>query len=156
MSDERTPRDRDGREVETRPSDSWVPQGMLPTPEPRDGYVFRWIRTSARGQSDNSNVSKRFREGWTPVNGADHPELFAQSDVDSRFPDGIEIGGLLLCKNSAEKMRQREAYYTRHAERQMEAVDQTYMSQNDPRMPLHAPERSTKVTFGPRIPRDDS
>ena len=39
------------REDVQRPSDTWVPQGVLPEPEPQDGYVFRWIRTTSLGQS---------------------------------------------------------------------------------------------------------
>jgi hypothetical protein len=34
------------------------------------------------------------------------------------------------------------------AQRQMESVDNNYMRENDPRMPVLRPERSTKVTFG--------
>ena len=55
------------REDEQRPSDKWVPEGVLPEPESQDGYVFRWIRTSSQGQTDNTNVSMRFRQGWEPV-----------------------------------------------------------------------------------------
>jgi len=35
------------REDVQRPSDTWVPQGVLPEPKPQDGYVFRWIRTTS-------------------------------------------------------------------------------------------------------------
>lgn len=156
MTSERTPRTRDTRQEQARTPDKWVPQGMLPVPDPQDGWVFRWIRTSARGNSDNSNVSKKFREGWRPVTGSDHPELQAQSDLDSRYPDGIEIGGLLLCKCPAEMMKQRQDHYTKLSERQLSSVDQDYMRQGDPRMPLHAPERRTETSFGPRVSRGDS
>jgi hypothetical protein len=64
-----------------------------------------------------------------------------------RFPDSIEIGGLLLCKTPIEFTEQRDAHYRDQANNQMASVDNNFMRENDPRMPLFK-ERSTKVTFG--------
>jgi hypothetical protein len=93
---------RNSRTTETREADqrkvSWSRPSMLPVPEPRPGIEYRWIRTSTLGQSDNTNVSSRFREGWTPVRAEDHPNLQVVSDIDSRFTDNIEVGGLLLVR----------------------------------------------------------
>lgn len=36
MAEERTPRTKTTREVESRPSDSWIPASILPDPDPRD------------------------------------------------------------------------------------------------------------------------
>jgi len=44
--DERAPRNVDERKEDTRPSDDYLPQSLLPDPIPQDGWVFRWIRTS--------------------------------------------------------------------------------------------------------------
>jgi hypothetical protein len=96
------------RAAESRPSDSWLPQSALPVPEPKDGWVFRWIRTSSLGRSDNTNVSRQFREGWEPVKAEDHPELKILSDINSQFKGNVEVGGLLLCKAPQEKMLQRQ------------------------------------------------
>ena len=136
------------RQTESRPSDSWVPQSSLPVPEPKDGWVFRWIRTSSLGRSDNTNVSRQFREGWEPVRAEDHPELKIMSDHNSQFKGNVEVGGLLLCKAPMEKMKQREKYYQEVADRQIEGVDRSFLRENDPRMPLLNPERSTRSTFG--------
>ena len=76
---ERAPREVDERKDETRPSDDFIPQSLLPTPEPQDGWVFRWVRTQILGESDNINVSGRFREGWEPVLSENHPELKIRS-----------------------------------------------------------------------------
>jgi len=57
------------------------------------------------------------------------------------------VGGLMLCKTPVEFVEQRDAYYRQMADSQMNSVDNTYMRENDPRMPLFK-ERSTKVTFG--------
>ena len=145
----REPRSLDSRENEARPM-MWEPASILPDPDPQDGWVFRWIRTSMVGSSDNTNVSKRFREGWAPVKAEDHPELQIQSDHKSEWGSKghIEVGGLLLCKAPQEIVEQRRDYYQRHADAQMQAVDNNYMRENDPRMPVLAPDRKTRVAFG--------
>jgi hypothetical protein len=140
--------------METRENEArdipWEPASILPDPDPQDGYVFRWVRTSMVGHPDNTNVSKRFREGWEPVRAEDHPELQIISDVNSDWAQkgGIEVGGLLLCKAAEETVEARREYYARHAASQMQAVDNAYMRENDPRMPVLAPERKTRVAFG--------
>ena len=148
MAEQRTKRASEAREVEQRPSDSWKPASVLPTPEPQDGWVFRWVRTSTLGKADNTNVSQKFREGWTPVRAEDHPELEVMSDIGSRFEGNIEIGGLLLCKASEAEMQKRQDYFQQMAENQMESVDNNFLRENDPRMPVLNPERSTRTTFG--------
>ena len=86
MSDEeRIPRQSTLREKEERPSDRWVPASILPDPVPQDGWVFRWIRTGIKGESDNTHVSQMFREGWEPVRSAAHPELMIQSSWNDEF-----------------------------------------------------------------------
>ena len=102
--DERTDRSHDTREDFVREDDSWIPSSVLPTPDPQNGWRFRWIRTSTLGQTDDTNVSRKFREGWTPVRREDHPELKITSDINSQFKGNIEQGGLLLCKAPEEKM----------------------------------------------------
>ena len=152
MADERAP--REPRNLETREDETrdmpWEPASILPDPEPQDGWVFRWVRTSMVGTVDNMNVSKRFREGWEPVRAEDHPELQIMSDHKSEWAQkgGIEVGGLLLCKAPEETVEKRRAYFRNHAESQMQAVDNAYMRENDPRMPVFAPERKTRVVFG--------
>ena len=89
---------------------------MLPTPEPRDGLSFRWIRTATLGNGDMTNVSQRFREGYVAVKAEDYPELQIMSDIDSRFKDNIEVGGLLLCAIPTEL--QEESLYKSFRSRQ--------------------------------------
>ena len=125
-----------------------MPQSSLPVPEPKDGWVFRWIRTSSLGRTDNTNVSRQFREGWEPVKAEDHPELKIMSDHNSQFKGNVEVCGLLLCKAPAEKMESRKKYFQELADRQIEGVDRSFLRENDPRMPLLNPERSTRTTFG--------
>jgi len=140
------------RETETRSAKarktSWTPPSLLPSPDPQEGVSFRWVRVGSRGQSDNKNVSARFREGWVPVNAKDHPELQIVSDRNSQFEAGVEVGGLLLCKNSTENVKARNEYYADRAQQQMTSVDNNYLRESDPRMPMLKPERRSRTTFG--------
>ena len=101
MSEEinKTKRSQEERSQQSRPDDAWRPASALPTPDPIDGWAFRWVRTSSLGQSDNTNVSQKMREGWIPVKAEDHPELHVMSDVGSQFIGNVEVGGLLLCNS---------------------------------------------------------
>ena len=144
---DRTPRESTTRE-KTERKKSWTRPSALPTPEPKDGLHYRWVRTSMLGNSDNPNVSRRFREGYVPVKAADHPEMKLLSDVDSRFPDNIEVGGLMLCAIDKDIAEDRSEQQLEASRRQMDAVDNNYLRQSDPRMPVLRPERNTRTSFG--------
>ncbi len=142
----RQPRELDTREKMERPK-HWMPPQLLPDPTPEPGYAYRWIRISSLGKDDATNISGKLREGWEPVRAADHPEIRLFGSSNPKFPDCVEVGGLLLCKTPVEFTEQRNDYYRKQAEAQMSSVDNTYMRENDPRMPMFK-ERSSKVTFG--------
>lgn len=146
MAENRTNREHESRERVARKR-AWTRPDVLPTVNPEPGYDFHWVRVSTRGESDAMNVSLKLREGWVPVKAADHPEVFLANIESDRFKDNILIGGLLLCKAPAEMVQDRSEYYQDQAEAQMRSVDQNFMRENDPRMPLFN-ERKTKVTFG--------
>jgi hypothetical protein len=120
---------------------------LLPNPNPEPGYGFRWIRVSTLGTDDPMNVSSKLREGWEPVKASDHPEIQLMGGGKNRYPDSIEIGGLILCKTPTEFIEQRDAYFRQQAEGQMSSVDNNLMRENDPRMPLFK-ERRSEVSFG--------
>lgn len=142
----RQSRELSSRDKDTRPT-KWAPPQLLPDPAPEPGYAFRWIRVSTLNNADPMNISSKLREGWEPVKASDHPEIRLFGSTSGRFPDAVEVGGLLLCKTPVEFVDQRNAYYSNQADSQMQSVDNNYMRESDPRMPLFK-ERSTKVTFG--------
>ncbi len=143
----RLARELDTREKTERPK-QWMPPQLLPDPNPEEGYAFRWIRIASLGKDDATNISGKLREGWEPVKASDHPEIrMFGSSGNARFPDSVEVGGLLLCKTPVELTEQRNSYYRNQAEAQMQSVDNTYMRENDPRMPMFK-ERKSTVTFG--------
>ena len=146
MAESREARDNSTREKDVRKK-AWAPPEHLPSPNPDEGYQFRWVRVSSLGQVDATNVSSKLREGWTPCKAKDHPEITLVSIEQERFKDNIVIGGLLLCKAPQEMVDERNAYYNKQAADQMTSVDNNLMRENDARMPMFN-ERSSKVTFG--------
>jgi hypothetical protein len=142
----REKRELDTRERAERPK-KWKPPQLLPDPNPEPGFAFRWVRISTLNAPDASNISTKFREGWEPVKASEHPEVVVMGGTQARFPDSIEIGGLVLCKIPVEFVEDRDAYYLDQANAQMNSVDNNFMRESDPRMPMFK-ERSTKVTFG--------
>jgi hypothetical protein len=67
-------------------------------------------------------------------------------DADSKSGN-VEIGGLMLCKIPEERVKARQAYYEGLANQQIKSVDNAFMRENDPRMPLFSEKRS-EVSFG--------
>ena len=67
-------------------------------------------------------------------------------DVDSKFEGNVEVGGLLLCKTSTENVEARREYFVDQNAKAMEAVDNNFLRDSDPRMPLLRPEKTTRTT----------
>ena len=140
--------DRKNRDLTTREKSAravYVPPTNLPDPTPEPGYVYRWVATHVLGQAEVTNTSRRLREGWEPVKAEDHPELMMMGNEKN---GNVEIGGLMLCKMSAEKAKARDAYYDTQAQNQMDSVDNSFMRQNDPRMPLFSDRKSSSTRGG--------
>lgn len=142
---ERMPRGANTREQETRIG-GYVPPSALPDPTPEPGFVFRWIATHVMGQADPSNVSKRLRDGWVPVKASDHPEL----QFVSTGGDNVEIGGLMLCKAPESFAKARNQYYSQQSQAQTDSVDNHFLRNNDPRMPMFSDHKSSvsRGSFG--------
>jgi hypothetical protein len=142
MSETRTP-----REILTREKQPtrfvYKPSSSLPDPTPEPGYTYRYIATHILGKADPTNASRKFRDGWVPVKAEDHPELSLPGDANGN----VEIGGLLLCKINTERLAAQKRYFEEQSTAQMESVDNHFMKNNDPRMPLFS-ERKSSTTRG--------
>ena len=142
----RNAREADSRQVMQRP-EMWRPPEVLPSPDPRQGWSHRWVRTSTMGTADPSNISSKLREGYEPCKAEDYPELMMHATTEGRFKGNIEVGGLLLCRIPDEFLKQRMDYYSNQNKAQMDSVDNNFLRESDPRMPLFS-EKKTKVSFG--------
>lgn len=139
-------RELETREVQMRPK-QWAPAELLPEPDKQPGFNYRWIRVSTLNNADPRNLSAKLREGWEPVKITEQPKFQLLIDPNSRFKDNIEIGGLLLCKTPSEFVEQRNEYYAGQTQAQTQAIDNSFMRESDPRMPLYA-ERKSSTSFG--------
>ena len=143
---------RKSREVEVREetdmrTKQWAPPSLLPEFKKQPGWAYRWIRVTLANEPDARNASSKMREGWEPVKHSEHPEIKLTSNPNSQFQDSVEVGGLILCKMPQEMVDQRNEYYKQKADGQAQAVDNSFMKENDPRMPLFSDKKSTK-SFG--------
>jgi hypothetical protein len=137
MAENRNPRDNFSREKQMRYV--YKPSSALPDPTPEPGWEYRYIATHVLGRSEPINVSSKRRDGWEPVKAADHPELMLQGNANGN----VEIGGLMLCKIPTEMLTAMKAYFDKAAQNQMDAVDNHFMRNNDPRMPLILDRKSS-------------
>ena len=144
MNETRKPRDLETRTGSVRYV--YKPSSALPDPTPEPGYTYRWIATAVHGNSEvmRTNVSRKLRDGYVPVKAEDHPELMI---VGNEKSGNVEIGGLMLCKIPTEKAEAMTEYFNGEAQNQMDSVDNSFLRQNDPRMPLFA-DRKSSVTRG--------
>ncbi len=142
----RLDRELESRRTMARPQ-AWRAPETLPSPDDRPGWKHRWVRLSTLGQADPSNISSKLREGYEPCKAEDYPELMMYATNEGRFKGGIEMGGLLLCRIPVEFLDQRMKHYEGQNRAQVESVDNNFLRENDPRMPLFS-EKKSKVTFG--------
>jgi len=146
MAETRLARELESRTLTERPK-SWQPASALPEPDKQPGYAYRWIRVSNLNVADPSNVSAKMREGWEPVKVEEQPKFHMMVDPNSRFKNNIEVGGLLLCKIPEEFMVQRSEHFAKMNRDQIESVDNNFMRENNPKMPLFS-ERKSSSSFG--------
>jgi len=142
----RLDRELDSRATTYRPT-SWKAPETLPMPDDRPGWKHRYIRLSTMGVADPSNISSKLREGYEPCKAEDYPELMMHAAIEGRFKGGIEIGGLLLCRIPSEFMEQRTKHFANLNQSQMESVDNNFLRESNPKMPLFS-EKKSNVTFG--------
>jgi hypothetical protein len=146
MAEPKLTRELESRDTQMRPK-QWAPAELLPEPDKQPGFNYRWVRVATLNNVDPRNLSAKMREGWEPVNISEQPKFKLLIDPASRFKDNIEIGGLLLCKTPSEFVEQRSAHFNDQTQAQTLAIDNSFMRENDPRMPLFN-ERKSTTSFG--------
>ena len=155
MTEEQDNTTRQSRESENHANNTrrkpWTPVRKLETPEPPEGYEYRWIRESMLGQEDKANVSRRIREGWELVRGTDLPSEFSYPTADEGRHAGLVYSeGLLLAKIPTETKEERNAYYEDQTRLKKEALDNNMFteSRRDGRYVKYDADRKSNVTFG--------
>ena len=139
MSSKNNRESRSSNTRETKTRAVYTPSSSLPVPNKRPGIKHRWIATHVLGESVQNNVSKKNREGWEPVKADDYPELRLTGDVNGN----VELGGLMLCSIPEDMVEARTEYFKDKSQAQIDSVDNNFMRNSDPRMPLFSDKRSS-------------
>jgi len=146
--------ERINREAVTREKTERVAEWKAPTtleaPEAPIGYKHRWIRESVMDFDDRNNIHKKRREGYELVRAEEYPDFDAPVIDEGKNAGCIGVGGLILARIPEEIADQRNTYYSRKAQNQMDAVDNDWMKENNPAMPKLNPQRKSSVSFGSR------
>ena len=112
---------RTPRASQTRDKESkpkvWTPPSALDAPPAPNGFRHRWVRAESLG----------FQDG--------------------KYAGVIGVGGLVLTRVPEEVAKQRQAYYAKQSQEQVEALDNDLMKEQHSSMPINI-DRQTRVTFG--------
>ena len=127
-------------------SKPWTPPSYLDTPNAPNGYRHRWVRIETLGIADTKNIQGRLRSGYELVRSDEYPNEDFPAISDGKYAGVIGHGGLVLTRVPEEIARQRQAYFEKQAQDQVDALDNDLMKEQDNRMPIDIDKQSR--TFG--------
>ena len=134
------------REKQSKPK-VWTPPSALDAPPAPNGFRHRWVRAESLGFQDTKNVSGRIRQGYELVRSDEYPDSDYPIVEDGKYAGVIGVGGLVLTRVPEEVAKQRQAYYAKQSQEQVEALDNDLMKEQHSIMPINI-DRQTRVTFG--------
>lgn len=77
---------------------AWDNESLLSTDNipARDGFVQRWVRTQLRGESDQSNVFRKYNKGWRPRALDSIPKGQFVPHIDFQGINVVGVHGMIL------------------------------------------------------------
>ena len=99
------------------------------------------------GFNDTKNLQGRLRSGYELVRADEYPDSAFPVVEDGKYSGVIGVGGLVLARVPEEIAQQRNDYYVKQGQDNVEAVDNDLMNEQHPSMPINI-DRQTRVTFG--------
>ena len=127
-------------------SKPWTPPSYLDTPNAPNGYRHRWVRIETLGVAAPKNIQGRLRSGYELVRVDEYPNDDFPAIQDGKYAGVIGHGGLVLTRVPEEIARQRQTYFEKQAQDQVDALDNDLMKEQDNRMPIDIDKQSR--TFG--------
>ena len=127
-------------------SKPWTPPSYLDTPNAPNGYRHRWVRIETLGVADTKNIQGRLRSGYELVRADEYPNEDFPAIADGKYAGVIGHGGLVLTRVPEEIARQRQTYFEKQAQDQVDALANDLMKEQDKRMPIDIDKQSR--TFG--------
>ena len=133
--------------VESKDEFEWKPANTLDAPEPRPGFVQRWVRFMVGSDQDPKNWSRSNREGWRPRS-MDTVEKGFNAPTMNHGTLGtvIQVGDVILCEMDERLYKSRKKFFRAKAIRQKEAMEKRPMQGTD----IKVEERKASVTYGRR------
>lgn len=143
-------RPRKTRNDEERIRD-WEPPQKLKTPEPPDGYKYRWVRCELTGTQEDQNVYERQRQGYVVVRSEEISNQFPYIDTvqEGRHTGVVRNGDLILMKVSTRIAKQRRAHYDNMSNRQVQAVNNELATNDTDVMPVTNDSKSRVIRGQP-------
>ena len=105
--------------------ESWKPPGLLDAPDPRPGFVQRWVSVSIAGRENTMNLQKRLGEKWRPRDPATVPDNFAAPTIAHNAPafaGCIGVEGMVLMERPEVIHRAHVAKVHEATKRQMDVI----------------------------------
>lgn len=134
----------------TKSKAAWAPPSRIETPEPPDGYTFRWIRRTRPGEAndDVQNLLSREKQGYTVVTAemltgwGGTPEMYQTLDA-GKHAGAVINGDLVLTIVDKDIADARKEYFEDRSRMQSEAVREQLRGNQNPLMPISDNSRST-------------
>ena len=120
MNDTRERSERSSRERKKY----WAPPNRLEAPPVQDGYKYRWVRTSVRGEDDTMNVISRARQHYEPVMGDEFPGFQVPTIEDGKLQGAVTVGDMILMKCPENVAQERRDFFKAKSDALQESVDQ--------------------------------
>ena len=102
--------------------------GSLAAPEPRPGFVQRWISDGSLESRDTSHWMKKRREGWSPRMLSTVPvserDLYQTAKAQSG-DDIVRVAGLVLCEKPIQAANARKAAISDLIKNQLQSVPES-------------------------------
>jgi hypothetical protein len=112
--------------------DEWMAPMMTNAPDPRPGYVQRWVRTSTLGTEDVSNLMRKQNEGWMPRSAETIPQgFFAPIINHAKYGNVVSNGDMILMERDEKTHRRQRAFIERQTRNQTSGIER-YLSQQMP------------------------
>jgi hypothetical protein len=133
--------------AESKDEFEWKPANTLDAPEPRPGFVQRWVRFLVGSDQDPKNWSRSTREGWRPRSMDTVDKGFNAPTMNhGTLGTVIQVGDVILCEMDERLYKSRKKFFRAKATRQKEAMEKRPMQGTD----IKVEERNASVTFGRR------
>jgi len=111
---------------------------------PREGYVQRWVRTSIRGENDQTNVYKNAKLGWKPRQADSVKKGAMVPTVELNGDNVIGLHDTLLMERPTSIDDKHKEYLRKQTSAQMQAVENDMLKVHDAKSGMGRPTSNSR------------